>query len=324
MGTYNITGQTKGFWNNDTPFKDFVQDFDNELFKPSVANTFTTSSSLGIVWGASKLTYINKVRANFTTYLTEFATEESKKLKLEPIVKSKALLDLLMDAQKDLTALRKPELTINGTNVTGIEEKYKVTDGKLGDREEYTVTIDPKADLAKTKLPGVRKHYRFSLSMGLMVSPSVGYNYDVFVPTNLGNNPPATILETVEVEPQLRPSFFFAWHLSRYDVFSKLSRYNWYKRFELNLGMDYRDDKLLDNIYLGAGWSPHRLVHIVGGFRFGEAERLDFDKVNLFGDVETSISNNLKSTWSMRNTSFFLGVNLGLDVIPNAVKLFFN
>jgi hypothetical protein len=229
--------------------------------------------------------------------------------------------DLIIDEVEEPKANTYPKLTVKGQNtiIPNRELTYKVEKDKI-ESSDLKITINKNATLMSENLSGVRKHYRFSLGMGLLITQQKAYNYNVFSSGQVGA--PAFIEEEVSTAPQIRPSFFIAYHFSRYDVFQKVTRFNWYKRFQLAVGLDYRDKSLLDNFYLGLGWSPHKLVHFTGGLRFGQIDRLDMGKVNLYEPTQEHLNGLMEPEW--QKPSYYFGVNLGLELIPNTLSLLFN
>lgn len=333
MNTYHIAnfngtvlGSDKKFVEeNSTAWLELISNFDKRLLK---SNSVSSLKSLQIN-NNNKFNWLDKNLASYFEHIDKlFERAIDDYLKINDLKSQKykisydsTFYDLIIDEVEEPKANTYPKLTVKGQNtiIPNRELTYKVEKNKL-ESSDLKITINKNATLLSENLSGVRKHYRFSLGMGLLVTQQKAYSYNVLSSGQAGA--PAFIEEEAETTPQIRPSFFIAYHFSRYDVFQKLTRFNWYKRFQLAVGLDYRDKSLLDNFYLGLGWSPHKLVHFTGGLRFGQVDRLDMGEVNLYEPTQDYLNGLMEPEW--QKPSYYFGVNLGLELIPNTISLLLN
>jgi len=242
-------------------------------------------------------------------------------LKCKVFTNSNTYYDTEIHTQDGFKAVSKPVVTIKTSSFDVGEKSFIVNNNRVIKKSDYTFTLNPSKSIIATNLPLVRKKYRFAITAGLAFTGFTNYEYDIVSLPEVGTTTPTFVRENVFTVAKLVPTVFFSWYPCQFDVYSKLKR-NWYKRFELGVGIDYQDKNLIDNLYLGAGWTPHRLVHIIGGVRFGETTRLNYDKLDLYNVTNESVVANYETRWSVKPTGF-VAINLGIDIIPSAIKLIF-
>lgn len=187
-------------------------------------------------------------------------------------------------------------------------EGYKVLveKGKKS-KPSYTVSYKSKL-LASDELPAIQGLKRFKLTTGVFLTNKKVYSYqrDVMNQELLENS-----INTLE----LRPSITFSTYHYRQN-FNQKPDCIW-NTLHYDISIDYGDSRILDNVYAGVGLDIVRNLHLVGGFRFASIDRIDRDIYDFSSD------NQSEATKKVLNVGFYLGLNLGLDLVPKVIKTLF-
>ncbi len=232
--------------------------------------------------------------------------------------------DILKDPIDNIPALTKPKIMVVGETYR-LPDKltYNVSGSAKPKLDDYKITLNKKEMLATAQLPIVYKTYRFSFNTGLAITSFKAYNYTINSTNGAAEGTPFRVEENLETNWTIAPTIFFSVFPWKHNVYQKIWKRTWYQHLELNLGIDYLDKTLLDNIYLGGGFAVHRLVHVSAGYKFQLLQRLDYSKIDPFTVTAENIQNNTAPEWNAHNGSFYFAINLGIDFIPSIISTLF-
>ena len=264
---------------------------------------------------AQQLLLRRKLLINVNPFAIVFnAIIDAEAKKIEIITTGgKAYHDYLLPYTGEFSAFSKPKVELISTQNVPDAIKYKVSEKEGTQLEDFYITQNGNASIVTTDLPYVHKEYRFSFTAGLLMSKLKNYEYELY---QIGGTNASYLKEIEKNEWKLLPSVFFSMYIFKNDIHEKLTCVNWYKKIELGLGVDYRDKKLLDNIYCGIGYEPIRMLHLVCGIRIGEITRLNFENIDVKNITDEIKAKNIYTVW---RPAFYFGVNFGLSVVPSLV-----
>lgn len=227
-------------------------------------------------------------------------------------------IDYLLKYPRPFEAKKKPRISLKALQPE-VENFKQEVEGATVKNESYEIKYVTKTLVADT-LPPVHRFYRFALNTGLVTSQNISYSYQR-IP--LPNSSVDQLKEVREVTQHFRPLLTLSTYLQKQDlaVDPNLTGHWWnsivkelWKTAHIDIGLDYAQKNVFDDVYLGIGFEPKRLIHLAFGAKISEVDRVDSDKLD---PVTLDISSAMTSETKIR---LYFSVNLGLNFIPTAIS----
>ncbi len=239
--------------------------------------------------------------------MQNFAKNYIKEVVESKLNKDPNYIDYLLKYPTPFEATKKPSITLKAVQPEAENFKHKVEGGTLVN-ESYNIKYETKTLVTDT-LPPVHRLYRFALNTGLVTSQNISYSYQrIPVP----NSSIDQLDEVKEVTQQVRPLLTFSTYIWKQDL--AVDPTSFFRTLHVDIGLDYAQKNVFDDVYIGIGFEPKRLIHVAFGAKISEVNRADSDKLD---PVTLDISSAMTSETEIRP---YFSVNLGLNIIPAAIS----
>lgn len=234
-------------------------------------------------------------------------------LVLQQITVKPNYVDYILKYPVPFEAKRKPAVQITANQFVAENFNQKMEEGELK-KESYEVKYVEKVLVTDT-LPPVHRLYRFSLNTGLAASQKLSYNYQIVPAANTAIN---ELVEYKEITQVVRPLLTLSTYFFKQDLAVNPSGFiNGLRTAHFDIGLDYAAKDVLDDIYVGIGFEPWRLIHIATGVKISNVEKVDQSKLDpITLDISQAMTNEMNYFW-------YVSVNLGLNIIPMAIGSLF-
>lgn len=220
-------------------------------------------------------------------------------------------IDYLLKFDKEFEYLSKPSIELKATTPSYNSYVKTVAEGVVK-KPSYNLTNEL-ITISKTEFAPVRKKYQFSFNAGIIWTQVTKYNYEN-VPIN-GSTNTYNVNQSISIENRFVPSLFFSTYILPNDVYAKFKDSRFFSKIHVDVGIDYFDADLLDNVYLGIGFEPIRSINIAGGVKLGQYYKID--DINSIPSGTTDFNPYLNKYFDCQ---IYLGINLGFNLIPMAFK----
>lgn len=218
--------------------------------------------------------------------------------------------EFLVKYPRPFEASRKPTIKLLSNQYTTENYIKKVTEGEAK-KESYDIKFD-NIELVSDELPPVHRLFRFSINAGALITNNISYNYEQIPVANSNTN---DLIEKKDISIDIRPSLTFSTYFLKQDVAVNTPLDEILKTTHFDISVDYADSKILDNVYLGLGIEPIRNLHLAGGIRIGEIERIDRDNYDSFKPIVEQDTN------SKINMGGYFSISLGFNLVPKFINM---
>ncbi|WP_425391458.1 hypothetical protein [Ekhidna sp.] len=229
-----------------------------------------------------------------------------KTIEIEP-----RYIDYILKYPTPFKPLREVTLDIKRNQYTTDSFEQKVEKGDLK-KENFTIKYQSET-LAKDVLPAVHRLYRFSLNTGIVYSNRITYNYRT---EPIGSSSQLRLIEEKNTNSSFRPILTFSTYLIKNQDTAIDPEGFWgiMETIHLDFGLDYAQKNVFDDVYLGLGFEPKRSIHLAGGVKISQLEKVD---INRLDPITLNIADALRKETEV---SGYFSLNLGVSLIPTVLK----
>lgn len=219
-------------------------------------------------------------------------------------------LDYVLKYPKEFKAKREVTIEIKRKQYASEEFVQKVEEGTLK-KEGYLIKYKDET-LSSDVLPPVHRLYRFALTTGLVFTRQVDYSYKT---APIGSTSQMQLVEYKNVQNSVRPLLTFSTYVIRKQD-TAMNPESILNTLHFDIGMDYAQTDIFDDIYVGVGLEPWRSIHLVMGAAVSRVQRVDANRLD---PVTLNVSDALVNQTKI---GYYVGINLGINLIPNVIKTF--
>ena len=210
-------------------------------------------------------------------------------------------------ANREVTLELKRKQYVSEDFAQPVEESQLKKENYVIKYQEETLTTDV--------LPAVHRLFRFALNTGVALRVQQQYFYNT---EPIGGTSQLRLVEDVNVQQSLRPLLTFSTYLfGKQDIAIDPQGFAGIRNtLHFDVGIDYAQKDVFDDLYLGLGVEPWRAIHFSAGAVLSQVARVDANRLDpLTLNVQEALVDRTQ-------VGFYIGVNLGVNFVPTIIDVF--